>query len=214
MERLVEKKIYRNPDIPARINKLLSHPNLSPKHREVLVSFLDQFESRGGLTIGQYRWFSEGPTSLEATYDVEKHKEWTDSFTKEMYDDCVLLAKMYHAQKSPYWIDLVNDLLTKEDYIPSKQNYHKFVENKYAQGYLKAWKSEAKYPVSSVVVGRAHAPWNIANKIAYVLETNSSYPRSHAKGAKVYSVAVVGFPTAIEVEEKHLKKYTEGKKNG
>ena len=163
---------------------------------------------------------------LDAKYEEHgpaaraENSAWAESWDSEKEERFRICALYY--QGTGYYSSLAQqvsaDGVIAEGFIPSKREYHKMCNNKYALKVLAAWFSEPKFPAGSLVAIRATAPRRtLANDliikhrdgkpIAYfVLETNSSTPTSASAGAKKYKILAAGSTAPIEVEEKHLKK--------
>ncbi len=162
---------------------------------------------------------------VETRHDPKALATWEAAWTDEKAR-CFSTMVTYYSREGYY--SGITSKATSPDYIPSEADYRRVTENKYARGVLAAAHGPAKFPVGSKVMLRASAPWSVRralalagstthrdDKLAMVIKTESSPPMSHARGSKRYKVIFVGDSSAIEVEERWIKKYRAPKaKNG
>ena len=134
---------------------------------------------------------------------------WTSSFTSEMREKMVIAANYYIANP-PYYGELARKALDSE-FVPSKRQYEKLVENKYATKVIASTLAPPKYAVGSQVQLRSTAPlrtYRLAHRHgrALILKSNAKPVSSPARGSKVYSVLFFGEALPVFVEERHIKK--------
>ena len=135
-------------------------------------------------------------------------------------EECFRIAALYY-KGTGYYTSIISNVdesgnLTS-GYIPTKREFQKLCNNKYALKVLNAWFDDPKYPVGSIVAIRATAPSRWEGQIYakhknnktityFVVEANSSAPSSACAGAKKYKIIGAGSSDLIEIEERHLKK--------
>ena len=176
-----------------------------------------QFDKKHTLSVKQI----ETVQKIAAKFSPEAIREresWYESFGELQKENLRICAEYYKG--SGYFRDLVERVLSDSDYIPTPALYKKFVENKYAEKVLDAYRAEPKFPVGSLATLRkvrsngymaenGHAPWADVNVM--VLSTNEPIVSS-AKGCKRYRCIMVGSPVTLYCEERDLKKMRGGKK--
>jgi len=180
-------------------------------------SVKSQFDKKHSLSVKQI----ETVQKIAAKFTPEALREreaWYESFGDTQKENLRVCAEYYKG--SGYFRDLVEKVLTDSDYIPTPALYKKFVENKYAEKVLEAYRAEPKFPVGSLATLRkvrsngymaenGHAPWADVNVM--VLSTNEPIVSS-ARGCKRYRCIMVGSPVTLYCEERDLKKMKGGKK--
>lgn len=192
-----------NPGIVQRIRDLLTKPGLNDWEKNFLTSINEYATVRNRITAGQYNSFKkiENKHSDEA---VAKHNEFSNKFTDEMRENMKIVAGVYRETKSPYHQKLVEQILSDDKFIPTEEQWNKFMGNKYAQGYIVNVKVSPKFNIGDTV-----APSSLdhtgAWKTAIVIDNVGIIPRSHAAGGKRYSILPYGQVKPIEVEERQLK---------
>ena len=96
-------------------------------------------------------------------------------------------------------------ILEDKIYVLSEKTYKSMCENKYAKKVIRETNAEPKYPVGTLVKFRKAYGESI--NVCTVIDTDTSYITSAAKGAKKYLVLPFGYSKPVEVEERHIKKY-------
>jgi len=144
---------------------------------------------------------------------------WSTSWDDEKEEIFRVCALYYRG--TAYYNALTNkvseDGTIAEGFIPRKREYQKMCNNKYAMKVRKAWFDAPKFPVGSLVAIRSTAPnygggravpkHKDGKTIAYfIVETNSTAPKSACAGAKCYTIIAAGSSVTHELEERHLKK--------
>ena len=172
-----------------------------------LESVQHQFDTGRELTKRQIQIIQK-IDSENSEQDMRMHADfkehWATGGFKEKWDICIL----YYESTGMYNRRSVANARREKDYIPTLKEYKRVVENKYAQGVLRAWYADPKYDVASLVRIRQTAPVKYHGSTGcIVIKTNHSAPRSHAMGAKVYLVMPMGSTQPLEIEERHLKKF-------
>ena len=180
-------------------------------------SVKSQFDKKHTLSVKQIETIQKiaGKFTPEA---IRERESWYESFGELQKENLRVCAEYYKG--SGYFRDLVEKVLTDSDYIPTPALYKKFVENKYAEKVLEAYRAEPKFPVGSLATLRkvrsngyiaenGHAPWADVNVM--VLSTNEPIVSS-ARGCKRYRCIMVGSPVTLYCEERDLKKMKGDKK--
>ena len=134
--------------------------------------------------------------------------EWTTQYhsSDEMRLNAKIAASYY--METGYFRDLATNIIENSEFVPTEKQYRSITGNKYAQKILSAWFDTPKYASGSYVYFRANAPGAIRRgqtRPAVVLKTNATYPRTAAKGAKIYQVLPFGSAVPVLVEERYLK---------
>ena len=164
---------------------------------------------------------------VEIRHDPRILAAWEGIWTDEKARRFSTMVTYY--SREGYYSNITRKAVSP-DYIPSEADYRKITENKYARGILAATFDPAIFPVGSKITLRSCAPHAIQrnygpsgydpkssrlDRLAMVVKTESSVPQSHARGSKRYKVIFAGDSSAIEVEERWIKKYRAPKaKNG
>ena len=98
--------------------------------------------------------------------------------------------------------------------------YNKMCANKYAKKVLAETAATPKFEVGATVMLRTTTPstlfsWpdrkKLYNTPLFVMGI-SPHIKNAVKGAKIYTILPAGHPSTFEVEERHLKKFTQSKK--
>ena len=118
-----------------------------------------------------------------------------------------------------YFTALARDILFEPEFVPSKRQWERLAENKYAQKVLENFHKEAEYEVGDLVCFRETSDFRILKRrqsltsnAAVVVEYLNEIT-SHAKGAKALMVLPVGATKPVKTEERYLKKFRKQKKN-
>ena len=162
--------------------------DLSPKQLEIVSKI-------------EARWTDEARASANT---------WKQTYldSDEMQQNAHIVATYYSI--TGYYAGLADNILHTEGFVPTEKQYKSITNNKFAKKILEAWYADPKYPVGSYVVVRDTAPGMVRGKAknvpCVILKTNAAYPRCAAKGTKIYQILPFGSPTAIMVEERHVKK--------
>tara|TARA_R100000664_G_C2742319_1_gene130578 strand:+ start:287 stop:919 length:633 start_codon:yes stop_codon:yes gene_type:complete len=187
-----------------RIEAISKSPYLSDWEQGFCESIFNSLKKWGNLTPKQHNLLQK----IEGKYTPEKIKEiegWKQNFTAEMRHRLKIAAN-YYANHAGYYVGIARAALYDETYVPTRDEYKKMCENKYAQGVIENALSEPKYPVGSFVMARSNHPnrWKVKDKLLLIIE-HSEDIKSHAKGAKAVSVLPVGDSEVIWTEERYLK---------
>ena len=156
---------------------------------------------------------------------MEEEAQWKVIYGEEQKKIAIICAKYYST--TPYYQDLVLSILNDEDFIPTRKQYRKITENKYAKKILEETFADPKYAVGSMAMLRMGAPRWLARYFDFDAEETKNYyvividnsegPKTPCKGAKIYNVLPVGGKECFSIEERYLKKARikkESKKDG
>jgi hypothetical protein len=197
-------------DISERLGALLKSEDVPQNTKGFVQSLSDAYEKYKGLTSRQFEAFEK----VEKRFSADKiaaRKSWAGEYTEERRHVAKICAEYYLANP-PYFRDLADSVVNREDFVPTERQWRALCENKYAKKVLEAALATPKYLNGSMVVGRATAGRNIRGKFLLVIEANASPVKSAAKGSKIYRVLPVGSPSTILVEEREIKRSSKKKK--
>jgi len=149
---------------------------------------------------------------IEARYSPEviaAVAQWKKQYatSDEMQLNAKIVASYYI--ETGYYADLATNILETPEFVPTEKQYRSITGNKYAQKVLSAWFAEPKFASGSYVYFRANAPGGVRRgqtRPSVVLKVNATYPKTAAKGTKVYQVLPFGSAVPVFVEERYLKK--------
>lgn len=120
-----------------------------------------------------------------------------------------IAAHYYEAQPARYFANLVEPVLSGRGFTPSRKQYAKMAQNKYAQKAITATLSAPKYAAGSFVALRGSAPWQARQAAAsmpcVVIKTDAGPVTAAARGTKKYSILPIGGVKPLIVEERHIK---------
>jgi len=192
-----------------RFEVLLKEEKLNQRSRAFLTDIHNYFMSKGGLTPRMYECFekAESKFSPEAKLHAEQWHSEFDTDKRELFR----ISAEYYQNLDRYFKEIAEKFLNDKTFVPTRQQYEKMVNNKFAQKIIKATQGVAKYEKSQLVQLRKNVP-NLPRGmerecLAIVLKANSSPVTSDARGAKKYQILPFGHSDPIEVEERHIKKY-------
>lgn len=198
-----------NPNIGKRLQALMGE-QLSTSSRSFVSSLLDYFQRHDSLTESQYEHF-EKIESRFSKDEKSKFLEWKREYLANHRPDATIVAKYY--QKAGYYTDLSSNIVSDEDFVPTKSQYKKITGNKYAQKVIEETNREPKYSVGEQVKIRATVGKfardshlrSLAERLCFVLRTDLDVV-SAVNGGKRYQVLPMMESTPIEIDERHLKK--------
>ena len=185
---------------------LLNNGEITNYERGVLESMLRQAMNYNRLSEKQMVFYE----SIAANYSEEamhEKGEWMRTFVGKKLEDLHVVASYYRAQGT-YFLALSTRIL-EDGEIPSKSEYTKMCENKYAKQVVKEHHAEPLYTNGQLVYARSWCPKGIRSSMGrggIVLAANVEPISSPAKGAKKYLVLPVGAVHGIVTEERWLKK--------
>lgn len=201
----VSEEELTNPGIVQRIRDLLKNPNLNDWEKTFLTSINEYATVRNRITAGQYNSFKKIEDKFSDTA-LEKRKEFDNKFTDEMRDNMKIVAKIYRETQSRYHTALVEKILSDDKFIPTEEQWDKFMNNKYAQGYVVNAKIAPKFNIGDTVCPSSidkSGTWTTA----IVIDNISLVPHTHASGGKRYTILPYGQMKPIVFEERQMKKH-------
>lgn len=189
-----------------RFEELLEAKDLTPKHKEVVLSMKTFFESKGFLTSGQKSFFE----SIEKTY--QKDESWETAFTPKMMEDWKWVLSYY--KTTSYFQKQVERQTLNPDRVPTKEEWEKIAQNRYAKKVLKTKEEPALYEKGSwatiretvnrnTIRGKLPRATNLRNEKVLVVGVCEE-PMIH-KRYKVMLPTAAQYGT-FEIEERYLKK--------
>ena len=194
-----------DPNIVQRIRNLLQKTDLNDWEKTFLSSINEYATVRNRITAGQYNSFKK----IEDKFGddaIVKRKEFDDKFTNDMRDNMKIVAKIYRETQSRYHTALVEKILSDDKFIPTEEQWDKFMNNKYAQGYVVNAKIAPKFNIGDTVCPSSidkSGTWTTA----IVIDNISLVPHTHASGGKRYTILPYGQMKPIVFEERQMKKH-------
>ena len=189
--------------IVERVNVMLEKQELTTDTYDFLESIIEYYNKYKGLTPKQFEVLVEIEESLTPN-GLANIKAWKDSYDENKFQTAVICAH-YYFPNTKYFADVSKKILKDNSYILSEKTYKSMCENKYTKKVLRETYAEPKYPIGTLV--RFRKAYGESVSICTVIDTNTSYVTSAAKGAKKYLVLPFGYSKPVEVEERHIKKY-------
>lgn len=194
-------------------NKALNTNNTNNSNFTIkfLKSILDFCYINHGLTKKQMNQFEKIESFLS---EDKKRDEWFlkyDDSKKRLFSICVEYYLIYYAAKPFAKESGFNSIIIaiKKDpsFIPTGKQYNRIINNKYSQKVIQSTLSKPKYPVGTLVkLNKMSNLYINYNKMAYVIQTNSSPVKSAVRGGKMYRIMVFGNSSTVEIEERFLSK--------
>ena len=192
-----------DPALTDRIKNLVTRPGLNDWEKNFLTSIGEYQLLKKRLSAGQYGAMRK-IEEKHSDEKVAKHKEFADKFTDEMRENMKIVAGVYRATNSVYHKDLVKNILDDDKFVPTEEQWNKFMNNKYAQGYVVNVKVAPKYNIGDTVAPSSldkFSQW----KAAIVVQNSDIVPMSHAAGGKRYMILPYGETNTVIVEERAIK---------
>lgn len=169
-------------------------------------SLLKQLRSGGALSPRQ----QEVLASIESNWTVgemNKRVSWELDFTPEMRQRFDVMVEYY--RKNGYFQRIVSRARLNPESVPTKGDYDRVTNNKYAAKVLAGFFDAPKYEVGSMVSLRGNASFALGRKLpsgmAVVIQANAEIPTAAARGNKIYKLLPVGGTQTILAEERDLK---------
>lgn len=201
----VSEEELTNPGIVQRIRDLLKNTSLNDWEKTFLTSINEYATVRNRITAGQYNSFKKIEDKFSDT-SLEKRKEFDNKFTDEMRDNMKIVAKIYRETQSRYHTALKEIILSDDKFIPTEEQWDKFMNNKYAQGYVVNAKIAPKFNIGDTVCPSSidkSGTWTTA----IVIDNISLVPHTHASGGKRYTILPYGQMKPVVFEERQMKKH-------
>ena len=185
------------------IREILSSTELTDRDRNFVESLKSGLARFGNLSDRQQ--YALGKVAERYTAEgIAKRSVWLEQYNGEKRN-LARIAAEYYAANPPYYGDLAHKILNEDDFVPSEKQYKALVENKYATKVVAAVLAEAKYPVNTLIEGRASCSRAMRGKKAFVLKVDAAPVVNAAKGVKRYLVLPIGEASPILVEEREIK---------
>jgi hypothetical protein len=199
----VSEQELTDPALTDRIKNLAVRPDLNSWEKEFLTSIGQYQLLKKRLSAGQYNTMRK----IEENHNEEKlakQKAFAGTFTDDMRENMKIVAGIYRETKSPYHQKLVDAILSDDKFVPTEEQYNKFMNNKYAQGYVVNAKVAPKFNIGDTVSPSSldkFSQW----KAAIVVQNSDIVPMSHAAGGKRYMILPYGETNTVIVEERAIK---------
>ena len=107
-----------NPNLGPRLEKIKKE-NLAANTREFVVSLLDFFNKRGGLTENQLASFEQ----IESRWSPQERVKleiWEKEYRADHLNDAKIVAEYY--SRTGYFSTVAGKILTEEAFVPSHKN--------------------------------------------------------------------------------------------
>jgi hypothetical protein len=217
-----------DPSLPQRIRNLITNENTKENNflQSFLPSILEQFEKKGYLTQKQVDILEKNEKQFDPANVEESRKdyrEWCSEYDDEKRETARKVAEYYrneyeHGRTTTFYYEKVaTKIIQDPDYIPSRQQYEKMVNNKYAQQWLKNASSKPKFSEGDYVSLNSYTKsyWNQRNyggdfrklqqfEVGAIIQVKP--PLHNRQGAHICVVLPMGGTEVIEIEERFLKK--------
>ena len=217
-----------DPGLPQRIRNLIV--NEYTKDNKFLQSFLpsilEQFEKKGYLTQKQVDILEKNEEQFDpmnVQSKREEYEEWCKEYDDEKRELAKKVAEYYKSEyesgrsTSFYYEKVAIKVLSDPDYIPSREQWEKMVQNKYAQQWVKNSTAKPKFAEGDYVSlnSQTKSYWNQRNyggdfrkveqyEVATVIQVKP--PQHNRQGAHIYVLLPMGGTEVVEIEERFLKK--------
>jgi hypothetical protein len=193
------------------IKALLANEALEPRDRGFTESIRNQYARWGNISDKQ----TNAVMSIFEKYSPAgraKRDKWIAEY-KDQHRQDALIAAQYYKANPPYFQDMVANILTDENFIPTPRQFNKFVKNKYAAKAIACTRAEPKYKVDDVIEARQNTGRYVNGKYelakgqkGFIIKVDSAPVISAAKGSKRCLVLPVGSAAPLHVEERTIKK--------
>ena len=112
------------------VDKLIGHELLTSWENGFIESVSDQLKRGRSLSSNQERVVNR---CIEKTTPekIAEREEWVKEYRAKHRETTLLCARYYKEQG--YFHNMVQNLMDNEDFVPSRENYTKMCENKYAK---------------------------------------------------------------------------------
>lgn len=195
--------------ILVKVDKLLKE-DISDSTREFLSSLKSFYKFNGSLTDRQLKSLEK----IESRFSPEQKKmwdEWVTLYRDNFKSDAKIVARYY--QRAGYYTKLANSIVNEEDYVPTRHDLDRIINNKYAQKVLQQTKAEPRFNVDQQVQIRSlkSKRWAVrdiqqySERICFVLRNDLEVINAY-KGGKRYLVLPMSAPEPIEIDERYLMK--------
>jgi len=203
-----------DPTVLERLSIAVEKSNLlTDWERGFVESLHEQFNKRGRLSLRQIEILERIENDKLSDSALEKRNHWLSNYSDEHRRIARVCAEYYNI--TGYFTNLADNIINDPNFIPAEKAWKKMCENKYAKKVIAEHDAVPKYPAGSLVSFRATANWNhkqASKGMPCVVLSAGGTIKSAAKGSKPYKILPFGSATAIDCEERHLKKCKNPKK--
>mgnify|MGYP001167930207 CR=1 FL=1 len=195
--------------ILVKVDKLLKE-DISDSTKEFLLSLKSFYQFNGSLTDRQLKSLEK----IESRFSPEQKKaweQWSALYRDTLKSDAQIVARYY--QRAGYYTKLANSIVGEDDYVPTRHDLDRIINNKYAQKVLEQTKAEPRFKVDQQVQVRSlrNKGWSVrhihqySDRICFVLKNDLEVVNA-CKGGKRYLVLPMSASEPIEIDERHLMK--------
>ena len=194
---------------------------------EVLSSLLNSVRNWGTLTPRQLEFAKNLESQL---LSPEELSDWKETFLTKYKEKFRYIVRWYSEEKLPYHSNTVLSALENENYIPTKRDYDRLVNNKYSTRVVEEMlEKEPKYALGDVVQMRDSYPrrqttgaayhsayfsdsigggyWKEPEKNwCYIVVKNDVMPANPCIGCRRYELLPFGDSRILKTEERYIKK--------
>lgn len=160
----------------------------------IVQSIWTQYQKYNKLSEKQIELINKLHLDLED--DVIFRDEWNEQKAED-WKKCV-----DYYSRGPYYSNITRKARSNPSYVPTRGEFDKLVNNKYAQKYLKNLHVVAKFEVGDLVQIRKNRTW-YGDEFAMIVEDKGV--KSHVEGARVYTIQFLGKTDTADLEERDLK---------
>ena len=139
------------------VDKLIGHALLTPWEKGFIESVSDQLKRGRTLSSNQERVVNR---CIEKTTPekVAEREEWAKEYRAKHRETALLCARYYKEQG--YFHNMVQNLMDDEDFVPSRENYTKMCENKYAKRVIENSKTPFQFGLGDLARVRKTITYN------------------------------------------------------
>ena len=192
-----------------------------------LTSMLTNLNKWGQLTPRQLEFVESLKRRLQSPVELAA---WKEEFLTKHKEKFRYIVRWYSEEKLPYYSNTVLSALENKDYIPSKRDYDKLVNNKYSTRVIEEMiEKEPKYGAGDIIQMRDTYTRRQVNGAAYhnayfgdspiggywkepernwcyIVVDNDLMPKNPCIGGRRYRLLPFGDGTLITTEERYIKK--------
>jgi hypothetical protein len=206
--------IKKDPELAARIETVLALAALPAHNRSFLADLCNTCVKTGGLTERQLAAFVKIESRFSEA-EVEKFEEWKKEYLADHQEDAKIIAN-YYMTSAGYFKKTASAIVEDESYIPTKNDWKRMTQNKYAQKVLELTNLPARFNVNDTVQFRStagNAPGRdnrgemmaLRHRLAFVIQNDLPIVSS-VNGGKRYCVLPMGYTHPVILEERDIMK--------
>lgn len=219
-----------DPSIKSRLETLLANPELQKNLKSVdfMKQLLDRFNQSKYLSQKQVDCI----TRTELMYNneaksaaSEDFEAWKTEYSDEKRYNAIKVAKWYEKTHLDSKVEFEKGMLSKpepfyyqrtaekvlndENYIPTRDEYKRMVENTFAERYLKNSANEPRFHATEIVKLTTAGEKRFKTRFPFEsgLVINVAEPKKNIQGGYIVTVLPTGTDSMIDLEERWLKKY-------